>query len=300
MPVKTSQRISVVIPTYNRADLLSRTLQAYCHQSYPYHQHEIIVIDDGSTDKTESVVSHHLGNIPYELKYLRLDHAGPATARNKGIQLATGDRILFTNDDIFPERDLLQQHALTSEKYPEAGILGFVEWSPDLNINDFMHFVAPAGAQFDYSDIIDPLNCGHAKFYGANLSIPVHWTSDERFDEKISTATLEDHEYGYRLEKHGLKIVFNPNAIGYHYHPMTHSSFLARMEEAGKAIRYLWNIHPELEKELRPLAFVPMGLLQSTIEVLSPACRLVNRKLFWQLTMMSSYLKGIRTGERGA
>lgn len=297
MSVPSQQRISVIIPSYNRAGLLAKALEGYCHQSYPPDRFEIIVSDDGSTDESEAVVTHRMGNVPYVLKYVRLDHAGPAAARNKAMSLVAGDRILFTGDDIFPDRLLLEQHALTSRLHPEAGILGMIQWSDELEVNEFMHFVAPAGAYFDYTDIADPMNCGHEKFYGANISVPTHWTTGERFDERISSATVEDHEYGYRLEKRGLKIVLNLDAIGYHYHPVTHASFLERMEAAGQAIRYLWDIHPELEEKLRPLAFVPMGLLQTTLQAVSPACRVIDRKWYWRLTMMSSYLKGIRTGQ---
>ena len=289
---ETGPLISVIIPTYNRAPLLRRTLAEYRRQTYRADRFELIVVSDGSTDDTDAVVDAAVADLPYQLKFATVPHAGPAAARNRGIELARGEHILFTGDDIFPDPRLLEQHALASANNPSAGILGFIEWSTDLEVTDFMRFVAPAGPQFDYTDIKDPLNCGHAKFYGANISIPAGWAHQERFDETISSATVEDHEYGYRLEKRGLRIVYNPLAVGFHYHPMTHASFLERLEQAGKAIRYLWEIHPELEKQLRPLPLLPIGLLRSVLR-LAPACRLVSQKLFWQLTLMESYLRGI-------
>lgn len=292
----TPPTIDVILPTYNRATLLARALEGYCHQSYPAHKFTVIVADDGSTDGTASVFHRFVNNSPYALKYVRLEHSGPATARNRAITLVTGDRILFSGDDIFPHRDLLLQHALICERHPEVGVLGFVEWSPDLELTDFMRFVAPNGAQFNYGNIKDHLNCGYEMFYGANVSIPAHWVHSERFDETIRSASVEDQEFGYRLEKRGLRLVFNPSAVGFHYHPMTHSSFLERTEEAGKATRYLWHIHPELERKQRPLPAVEMGLLQFALQVVAPLCRLINLHVFWQVTLIISYLRGIRKG----
>jgi len=85
---------SVVIPTYNRADTIQSTLDACWQQSDT--DFEIVLIDDGSVDNTETVVSQIKDS---RLRYIRQDNAGPAAARNHGMREAQGDYIAFLDSD---------------------------------------------------------------------------------------------------------------------------------------------------------------------------------------------------------
>lgn len=91
--------VSVVIPTYNRADLLPRALDSVLAQSRPVHQ--IIVVDDGSTDGTRDVVWQYLREHPQRtIRYLRHPgNQGQSAALNTGIDAATGDWITFLASD---------------------------------------------------------------------------------------------------------------------------------------------------------------------------------------------------------
>ncbi|WP_150118011.1 glycosyltransferase family 2 protein, partial [Meiothermus taiwanensis] len=89
---------SVVIPTYNRAQLLARTVRAFLAQDgVPF---EVIVVDDGSTDATPEVLA---GFRDPRLRVLRQPNAGLASARNAGLLQARGQYVLFNDDDIVPE-----------------------------------------------------------------------------------------------------------------------------------------------------------------------------------------------------
>jgi glycosyltransferase involved in cell wall biosynthesis len=92
--------ISVVIPAYNAGSLIGETLDSVLAQSRPAH--EIIVVDDGSTDDTAEVVRRYGDAV----RYLRQEKQGLSSARNAGIHAATGDWIaLLDSDDVFlPER----------------------------------------------------------------------------------------------------------------------------------------------------------------------------------------------------
>ncbi|UDL03325.1 glycosyltransferase family 2 protein [Marinobacter sp. CA1] len=87
-------RISVVIPTYNRAHNLTRAIQSVLAQTCP--PMEILVVDDGSTDGTEQLVQQQFGS---RVRYLRQTNAGSAAARNRGIEHAGGDWIAFLDSD---------------------------------------------------------------------------------------------------------------------------------------------------------------------------------------------------------
>jgi len=102
--------VSVIIPTYNRKEILERTLRTYSDQTYPKDKFEVIVIDDGSTDGTEHVVKSLVGGSNYKLRYFRQDNKGPAAARNLGINEAAGEIVLITGDDCIPDPKLIEEH----------------------------------------------------------------------------------------------------------------------------------------------------------------------------------------------
>lgn len=97
-------RVTVVIPTFNRAHIVGEAIQSVLDQDYP--NLELIVVDDGSTDDTERAVRPHLSKI----KYLKKSNGGPASARNYGIAAATGEFVAFLDsDDLYRPGKLVQQ-----------------------------------------------------------------------------------------------------------------------------------------------------------------------------------------------
>ncbi len=94
-PLGTEPAVSIVLPTYNRAALLGRSIQSVLRQSYT--DFELIVIDDGSTDETSGVVA---GFRETRLRYFALArNMGAGAARNVGIQLARGKFLAFQDSD---------------------------------------------------------------------------------------------------------------------------------------------------------------------------------------------------------
>jgi len=88
-----SARVSVIIPTYNRAKLLMRALNSVARQTRPAD--EIIVVDDGSTDHTADMIARHYPNVVY----LKQENKGVSAARNRGIRAATGEWMAFLDSD---------------------------------------------------------------------------------------------------------------------------------------------------------------------------------------------------------
>src|SRR5687767_6071987 len=88
--------ITVVVPTYNRADLIADTIKSLLAQEY--QNYEILVIDDGSTDNTEQVVNALKAD---KVSYIKKGNAERAAARNYGASLAKGEYVnFFDSDDI--------------------------------------------------------------------------------------------------------------------------------------------------------------------------------------------------------
>jgi GT2 family glycosyltransferase len=98
--------ISVVVPAYQRPAGLGALFQALGEQSYPPYRFEVLVCDDGSTPPLAERVPAK--DLPFSVRFLRGENAGPATARNRGIAEARGTIVAFTDDDCVPDPEWLE------------------------------------------------------------------------------------------------------------------------------------------------------------------------------------------------
>jgi glycosyltransferase involved in cell wall biosynthesis len=113
----SSAPISLIIPTYNREALISETIECALNQHLPFD--EIIVIDDGSTDNTQTVLSRYSNRV----NLIRIENAGVQFARNLGVKRARNDIVAFCDSD-----DLLNQEFTTLvsrhiQKHPETDVI---------------------------------------------------------------------------------------------------------------------------------------------------------------------------------
>jgi len=106
--------VSVVIPTWNRANWIADAILSVLNQSYP--NLEAIVVDDGSSDETAAVV-RRFGS---EVRYIRQENGGPASARNRGIRAASGEFVAFLDSDDLFESGKLHEQVQYFRRNPEA------------------------------------------------------------------------------------------------------------------------------------------------------------------------------------
>ena len=104
--------LSVVIPTYNRLPILQKCLLALERQQLaePIHGYEVVLVDDGSTDDTVNWVRHHAAILQH-VRLICQNHGGPAEGRNRGVEAACGDVIVFIDSDLVVTEDFLLAHA---------------------------------------------------------------------------------------------------------------------------------------------------------------------------------------------
>lgn len=257
-------KISVLIPTHNRKDILRKCLEGYSRQTFPADAFELIVVDDGSTDGTAEVVNGLAPTLPYRLSYTYQANAGPGAARNRGFRNASGEVILITGDDILPDERLLAEHwEWHSERYPEKeiGILGYVTWLPDLAPTPLMRWLE-RGVQFNYPVLVHGGIADWRYSYTCNLSIKKGFLdeSGEQFDERFVKYGFEDIEWGYRLAKKGFSIRYDGHARGWHEHWTTLENSLQRMENVGRSLGCLKNFNPEMHSILLR-EMIPKGIL---------------------------------------
>lgn len=107
-------KVSVIIPTYNRVDLLARTIESVFWQT---HQNlEVIIVDDGSNDGTELLIERLKENFNEKIQYFHQNRLGACEARNKGMEIATGDYIQFLDSDDYLTKEKIKTQVDAMEK----------------------------------------------------------------------------------------------------------------------------------------------------------------------------------------
>lgn len=234
---------SIVIPTYNRLFFLAKVLDALKFQDFPCSRYEIIIVDDGSL--TPFSIGRRYR--PLQIRMFRQKHKGAAAARNLGIKNASGDLVLFLGDDIIPTPRLVRVHVEKHKKENGIAVVGHIDWYPKAEITDFMRWLAPNGSQFNFRAIKNPANCGFSFFYTSNISLNRKWLKDDRFDEGFESCGWEDLELGYRLERKGLRLIYEPFALGFHYHPQNFEDYLRKFPSTSRNAIYFAKKHSDLE-----------------------------------------------------
>ena len=114
--------VSVVVPTYNRPAQLQSCLGSLAASEYPRNRFEVIVVDDGGQTDLEAVVGRFRSSMNVSL--MRIEHAGPAAARNAGARRARGEYLVFTDDDCVPSPEWLGALAAGMSRWPHHMIAG--------------------------------------------------------------------------------------------------------------------------------------------------------------------------------
>jgi glycosyltransferase involved in cell wall biosynthesis len=115
--------VAVIVPTYNRAASLARLLDSLCHQRTGGLRHDVIVVDNRSTDRTPEVVAECARHFPF-VRYLAEPRPGASNARNCGIAAATADVLAFIDDDVRASPDWIAAIAAAFARQPEIDCLG--------------------------------------------------------------------------------------------------------------------------------------------------------------------------------
>jgi glycosyltransferase involved in cell wall biosynthesis len=242
---QTLPTFSIIIPTYNRAEILARTLRHFMDQDYPNDRYEVILVDN-STDQTPNFVEALAGDSPCSIRIIRTPIRLPAIKRNLGLAEARYDYALYFNDDVWAERNLLREHARThAEHDTDCAVLGYVHQSPEMKSTPFQDAWRP----FAYRDIADRVDqqVPYYYFWSMNLSLPRRVMLDRNlvFHEDWAEIGHEDVELGFRWTSAGYPIFYNPRARGEHFHPMTLDGGCAFAESIGRGLRDLGDLVPD-------------------------------------------------------
>lgn len=115
-------KISVIIPTYNRAQYIGLTIESFLKQTYPKEFIEILICDNHSTDHTKEVITKMIkANKGYNIRYLYEERQGVHYTRNTAAKQAVGDILYFTDDDMIADSSMLERLITVFDKYDNIG-----------------------------------------------------------------------------------------------------------------------------------------------------------------------------------
>jgi glycosyltransferase involved in cell wall biosynthesis len=239
-------KVSVVIPTLNRADLLARTIDHIEAQTVPHELYEVIVVDNGSKDHTRDVLSQKVKRYA-NLRLFSQDKPGAAATRNVGIRAAEGETVLFIDDDILAEPNLIKAHLEHHQKNDRASIIGAVVTPWGERRDPFLRYLRDRAIFNPYSLAGSPMD--FSCYHTGNVSTSRALLNEVGgFNEGFSVYGMEDIELGYRLEKRGCRMVHGSDARAVHQYFPTYDHFIRRCEQAGYSLGKLIELHPELRK----------------------------------------------------
>jgi len=206
--------MSVVVPTYNRAETLVGCIAALHDQDYPADLYEVIIADDGSSDATGSAVARLAAarSLP-RTAHLWGAHRGSNRARNRGVAAAHGDIICFVDDDIRPEPRWLAEMARGFSARPDAGCLGGpVHLLVEGSLPRICGKEALGESELDLGD--EPIEAEHV--WGANMALRRDdFDAVGPFREDLVQGG-EEVEWQDRLRLRGGRVVYWPSAAVWH------------------------------------------------------------------------------------
>jgi glycosyltransferase involved in cell wall biosynthesis len=224
-------RLSIVIPTFNRAHLLPQILPSLKGQTAGDFSYEVLFISNGSTDGTEALLKDLVASAPQTFRYFWIEPTGgPSAPRNFGIREATGDIIIIIDDDVIPHPDLVLRHAEFHRQHPAAHEAAVGEvYVPEHLMDDPMSLFH---AHYSYTNFQERSRLNFLDFWTCNVSFKRQFMLDHgMFDVRI--LDLEDIEVGYRLECAGMHLYHLPVAKGQHIHQTNPARIATRARHAG-------------------------------------------------------------------
>ncbi|MEZ2444363.1 glycosyltransferase family 2 protein [Chitinophaga sp. RCC_12] len=236
--MKKEMKISVVIPTYRRPELLMECIHALARQHFDRGDFEVLVVSDGPDAATKKVVSSWKATGLLQLKYLCLQHkGGPAAARNKGWKNAAGKIIAFTDDDCRPDPEWLnriwQHHRQDEDLVAYTGKV-----------------VVPMPEPGEITDhAYNTAHLSEAEFITANCACTKRALElTGGFDERFTMAWREDSDLEFNFLRHGIPIRYLP--VARVVHPVRKSSWGSSLWDQRKGIfnALLFRKYPSLYK----------------------------------------------------
>src|SRR5215467_13134958 len=220
-------KLSIVIPTFNRAAMLADTIDRIQSQTVSLENYEVIVVDNASTDDTRIVLEAKSQRY-FNLRSLFQPKPGAAATRNAGLRQAAGEIILFIDNDIAAPPDLIQRH-LEYQQNGRSAVIGNVVTPWHDSVDPFLRYLRHRGIYNPYTIASGPIDFSY--YHTGNVSTPRSLLLQAGgFNEDFFLYGMEDIELGYRLQKLGAHMIHGERARATHQYFPTYEEFIDRCE----------------------------------------------------------------------
>jgi glycosyltransferase involved in cell wall biosynthesis len=209
-------KVSVIIPTYNRKKSLEMVIDSLEKQTLPQNQFEVIVVDDGSTDDTSSIINKPT---TFSLKYLRNNNQGAAFARNHGANIAQGKILFFLDDDIYVTQEYLQILTEADQNFARSVFIGTLASYPREGLSTFHRIYSintvtvlrESPCEFEEINFTECLS----GMLGVDRQ---HFFEIGAFQDlaKDGRVAWGDVDFGFRASRLGFKFIRCNSVVGYH------------------------------------------------------------------------------------
>jgi glycosyltransferase involved in cell wall biosynthesis len=293
--------LSVVVPTYNRLDMLQLVLPTLLDQDMEPQRYEVLICDSNSNDGTADYMAQQTARHPC-VRYLPGGYSGRAAARNAGIVAASGEVVLFNDADIFASPNLLSTHWRRHRERSGIAVVGL-----EVQARDFADYVYKRDHPSARGHLHPPSRkkISWLYFLTGNASVRrADLRSAGCFDESFTGYGHEDLELGFRLARLGIEICYEPAAINYHCQDVAYVDQKEKMRLAGRSTARFYRKHPHPEVMLRlgmtPLSLGAHSLLRRFPALLQQLDRAAARsRLARELLLQYYYVSGIKEAADG-
>jgi glycosyltransferase involved in cell wall biosynthesis len=283
-------RASIIIPTYNKLSRLRLTLSAFEFQTFT--DFEVVVCDDGSTDDTLGVLSRMRTSFP--LRVVSGPHRGAGVARNRAVEGASGDVLIFNDDDMVPVPDFVAAHVKACEEadvlsrgprwsMPIAQVPSFLEG--DLNPARYVEVWQTArltvAEHWTFYSLMETPMHPYRFLQACTSNLGVRKESFVRigaFNETFGTGWgAEDTEFGYRAQLNNIDIRLEEAAMNLH---LEHSIDSGKKFEVGlRNYRKFLSLYPN-NRDVRALyAYVEHAITAGNARELFDEQTFVDRRI---------------------
>ncbi|MFT4661273.1 MAG: glycosyltransferase involved in cell wall biosynthesis [Patiriisocius sp.] len=252
---------SVIIPTYQGEDKISKCIESLLNQSSTGF--EIIIAIDGSTDKTEDIARQKLKDYP-NYKIISQENKGRAAIRNFGAQSATGNVLVFYDDDTRASVDSVYSHTKFHDEQKGAVFQGSIITDHTKIDTDIQLYKAQLEKKWELSLISDSGVIDGAYLSAANFSITKELFNHlGGFDDSLSDC--EDFELSTRLQESSFPVFYDSANFVFHDDPITLVKYINRKRDYALAQKDLIKNDPVKFEKYNQRNFVPRKGLKKII-----------------------------------
>ncbi|WP_254279920.1 glycosyltransferase [Haloarcula marina] len=250
--------VSVVIVTYNSEQTVAETLSSLADQTYPADRYEVLVVDGGSTDRTEDIAAAH------GVEFRVAADATIGECRNRGVDAARGEYVAFTDSDCAVPSTWLDSHVDRIESYPDrvdiAGVGGPNRPFPD--DPPFAKLVGSLqGTVFGSGGSPQSHAIGKVRLVGSVAACNVLYDAsvfeEHRYDDEVNVG--EDAEFHFRLSEAGYRFVFDPAIAVSHHLSADWGALCKKSRSYGYAMARIQRRHGKVIRWYSALPSLALG-----------------------------------------